>query len=237
MWRALLIALLFGCVGQYDSTKIGAEYVGTKYVLDPLGEEIAPDPDPLIRFDAFDCTTFVETVLADGDIQRLNKIRYADGKPNFFNRNHFIETDWLENNSDIVQNVSAQYAPTAVHRVTIDKKNWFKTVHNIDTDFSPQTTELEYIPYKYATDIKVDKPVVVLFLRDNPKIRDKIGTDLAVRHMGFLLPDGTLRHASSKHSAVVDVDFVKYVHRIMENKNNLGIMILEINIILLLEQS
>ena len=206
----------------------GAGYVGARYVADPLGEGRAPDTDPLIRFDAFDCTTFVETVLADGDVQKLNKIRYADGVPDFVRRNHFIETDWLSNNSDIVKNVSNQYAPTATHTVTIDKKNWFRVTHNTETDFVPRTVTLEYIPYKYTADIRVERPVVVLFLRDNPKIRDKIGTDLAVRHMGFLLPNGTLRHASRRAGAVVDVDFRKYVQRMMESPKNLGIMILEI---------
>ena len=74
---------------------IGAEYLGTKYVLNPLGEGKAPDTDPLFRTDAFDCSTFVETVLADGDLNKLNKIRYKDEKIDFLNRNHFVETDWL----------------------------------------------------------------------------------------------------------------------------------------------
>ena len=228
MWRLILLFLLFGCVGGNVDSDFGAGYVGAPYANDPLGEGRAPDNDPLIRFDAFDCTTFVETVLADGDVQKLNKIRYAGGVPDFVRRNHFIETDWLSNNSDIVQNVSNQYAPTAVQTVTIDKKNWFKLTHKMDTDFAPRTVRLEYIPYRYAADIRVERPVVVLFLRDNPKIRDKIGTDLAMRHMGFLLPDGTLRHASRRAGAVVDVDFRKYVQRMMESPKNLGIMILEI---------
>ena len=228
MWRLIFLVLLFGCIGGNLDSDFGAGYVGTRYVNDPLGEGRAPDNDPLIRFDAFDCTTFVETVLADGDVQKLNKIRYAGGVPDFVRRNHFIETDWITNNSDIVKNVSGRYAPTAVHTVTIDKKNWFKSKHNMDTDFAPRTVRLEYIPYRYAADIKVARPVVVLFLRDNPKIRDKIGTDLAVRHMGFLLPAGTLRHASRRAGAVVDMDFRKYVQRMMESPKNLGIMILEI---------
>lgn len=228
MWRAILLSFLFGCSWGVNAKDMGAEYVGVKYVADPLGEARAPDNDPLIRFDAFDCTTFVETVLADSDVEKLNKIRYADGKPDFVRRNHFMETDWLENNSDIVRNVSSSYAPTVTQRITIDKKNWFKVTHKMDVDFAPQTVELQYIPYKHATNIKVEQPVVVLFLRKNSKIRDKIGTDLVVRHMGILLPNGILRHASRKAGAVVDNDFSKYVHRMMENQNNLGIMILEI---------
>ena len=40
-------------------------FVGAPYVLSPLGEGDlgGTDPDPRLRFDAFDCTTFVETAL------------------------------------------------------------------------------------------------------------------------------------------------------------------------------
>ena len=189
MWRIVLLVFLVGCAHNDHINDIGAKYLGAKYVLDPLGEEIAPDNDPLIRFDAFDCTTFVETTLANGNLDKLNKIRYAHGEIGFINRNHFIETDWIENNSDIVQDVTARYETTKMHTVTIDKKNWFKVTHNMDTEFVPRTVKLEYIPYKYATNITVEKPVVILFLRNTPKMRDKIGTDLAVRHMGFLMPN------------------------------------------------
>ena len=228
MWRALLLVFLFGCASGNAPDLIGTEYLGAPYITDPLGVETAPDTDPLIRYDAFDCVTFVETSLANGDVNKLNKIRYADGEPNILNRNHFIETDWLENNSDLFENVSVQYAPVAVRHVKIDKKNWFKTVYNIDTDFAPRNIDLEYIPYSDAHNIKVSKPMVVLFIINSEKIRKNIGTDLAVRHMGFLLPDGRLRHASRRQGRVADVDFNKYINRMVENKINLGIMLLEI---------
>ena len=228
MWRILLFIFVIGCSYQNNQDFIGAEYVGIKYVRDPLGEGVAPDADPLIRFDAFDCTTFVETVLAGGNRERLNHIRYKNGKVDFINRNHFIETDWLNNNTNIVQNVSGEYAPVVTRRVTIDKKNWFKKNYNIDTDFTPQTVSLEYIPYKHAQNIHVSKPMIVLFVNAPGRAPAKIGTDLAVRHMGFLLPDGRLRHASWHKKRVVDVDFHKYVNQMMENQNKLGIMLLSI---------
>ena len=165
---------------------IGKQYLGVKYVNDPLGEEIAPDTDPLIRFDAFDCMTFVETALANGNKDRLTRIRYKNGEIGFLTRNHFVETDWIKNNADVVKNVSRKYSNnTAIRKVTVDKKRWFKRVHNINVDVPKQTAKLEYIPRDYIQDIKITKPVVVLFIIDNPKISDKIGTDLAVSHMGF----------------------------------------------------
>ena len=108
--RWVLIAFTLGaCVTHANDSTIGAQYLGARYLNDPLGEGIAPDPDPLIRTDAFDCTTFVETSLAAGDVGALTKIRYKNGDVDFVNRNHFIESDWIPNNSDLVKNVSAQY--------------------------------------------------------------------------------------------------------------------------------
>ncbi len=44
--------------------KNSSDFLGTPYLLSPLGEGKGIDPDPLYRFDKFDCLTFVETVLA-----------------------------------------------------------------------------------------------------------------------------------------------------------------------------
>ena len=224
-----LVALLFLAACSANIAKMpGDDFVGVKYSNSPLGEGFGVDSDPLIRFDTFDCTTFAETVLADSDVEKLTKIRYKDGKADFIKRNHFIETDWLKSNSNIVENVSHKFGKTEIHSVTIDKKSWFKTVHNIETDFKPETAKLEYIPYENIGDLELNKTHVVLFVADNPKIRDKIGTDIAVVHMGLLLPDGVLRHASSEHGKVVDVDFKDYVLQRQRNKTNVGIVILEI---------
>lgn len=228
MWRWFLLPfVLTGCGGNVADFP-GQSYLGARYENSPLGECVMPDDDPLIRFDAFDCATFVETVLADGNECRLAQIRYKDGEVGFLTRNHFIESDWLNNNSSFVQNVSARYAPTAVRRVVIDKANWFRVAHGLDVDAAPVVVDLEYIPYKYVADVKIDTPVIVLFITDNPKIHDTMGTDLAVVHMGLWLPNGVLRHASSERGAVVDVDMMDYVRQRMNNKQNLGIAVVEI---------
>lgn len=228
MWRWFLLPFILAGCGGGGASDPGQSYLGVRYEVSPLGEYALPDDDPLIRFDAFDCTTFVETVLADGCECCLTQIRYKDGKVGFLTRNHFIESDWLVNNSDVVRNASAQYAPTAVRRVLVDKENWFRVAHGLDVDVAPVVVDLEYIPYKYVADVKIDTPVIVLFITDNPKFRDTIGTDLAVVHMGFWLPNGILRHASSELGAVVDVDMADYVARLMKNKQNLGIVVVEI---------
>lgn len=226
-WLTILLALAGCCTNSYNND-IGREYLGVKYIADPLGEETAPDLDPLIRTDAFDCTTFVETVLADGNVDSLTKIRYKDGKIGFLNRNHFIETDWLQNNSELVENVSSIYGQTLIREVTIDKQNWLKKVHNIEASFNPQTVYLEYIPYKNVQRFSLSSPMIVLFITGKSEKSDKIGTDLAVVHMGILLPNGILRHASSQFGRVIDVDFYDYALQRAQNKNNIGIALVKI---------
>ena len=209
-------------------TTIGEQYLGTPYLRNPLGEGVAPDTDPLIRFDAFDCTTFVETALANGDVKKLNKIRYKNGEIDFLNRNHFVESEWIPNNADLVENVSAKYGKTSIRTVKINRSEWLKRVHNITVPAQTTTVNLEYIPYNNIYNLKPEKPLIVLFVHGKPRFADKIGTDLAVHHMGFLLPNGVLRHASISAKKVVDVNFDEYVAKRKKMPDNIGIVLLEI---------
>lgn len=225
---ALLMIIVAGCGLNAPRNDVGAQYLGAKYVLDPLGEENGHDTDPLICFDAFDCTTFVETVLADGDVARLKKIRYAGGIVSFENRNHFIETDWLPNNSDLVENISRDYGKTSMRHVVVDKAAWARVVHGVKIDALPVETDIEYIPYDALNDINNKQPLIVLFVVGQSEKYAKIATDISVVHMGFLLPGGkTLRHASTGRG-VVDDDFAQYVAKRQNMPNNIGIALVKI---------
>jgi hypothetical protein len=79
-------------------------FLDAPYRLSPLGEGpgASPDDDPRLRFDTFDCTTFVETGLALALSQdlvaardRLDLIRYDGGGADFLRRRHFPEAEWL----------------------------------------------------------------------------------------------------------------------------------------------
>ena len=183
---AFLLVVLTACSQNAESKYMGHEYVGVRYVNDPLGEEIYPDTDPLIRTDAFDCLTFVETVLANGDVNELNKIRYKNGEIGFANRNHFTELDWVTNNSSRVYEITEKFGTTSTRNVTIDKKSWFKKTHNIDTNIEPVNVSVKYIPYAELKQIKTDRELIELFVIDDPYMRDNIGADLSIEHLGFL---------------------------------------------------
>ncbi|HUS25104.1 MAG TPA: N-acetylmuramoyl-L-alanine amidase-like domain-containing protein [Candidatus Binatia bacterium] len=85
---------------------LSAALLGRRYRRDPLGEGAGAtvDPDPLLSFAAFDCVTYVETVLALArarDPQQaeanLLALRYAGGVPSFDGRTHLPSVDWLPN--------------------------------------------------------------------------------------------------------------------------------------------
>jgi N-acetylmuramoyl-L-alanine amidase-like len=128
-------------------------FLGVPYKLGALGEGPGGefDRDPMIRFDAFDCTTFVETVMAlalNSDLDRatrtLQKIRYKDGQIGYATRNHFIELDWVPNNvrtgylRDITSDVAGRDA-VKVHKA-ISKRRWYlrKSPASLEGGFSKE---------------------------------------------------------------------------------------------------
>ena len=126
-------------------------FLGVPYKLGPLGEgpDGEFDRDPMIRFDALDCTTFVETVMAlslhsdlDSATRTLQKIRYYDGQIGYATRNHFIELDWVPNNvragylRDITSGVAGRNA-LEIHK-TISKRRWYlrKSLASLEGGFT-----------------------------------------------------------------------------------------------------
>ncbi len=86
---------------------ISTTFLEKPYLKGALGEGAKSDYDnlPLYRIDAFDCETFVDTVLAltladnlKNFKQYINKVRYKKGHVSFINRNHFTCLDWNQNN-------------------------------------------------------------------------------------------------------------------------------------------
>lgn len=78
-----------------------AGFLGTPYVLSPLGEGSGFDPDPPLRFDEVDCLTFVEETIALALTPTpaqlpalLQRIRYS-AEPTYAGRNHLMEAEWL----------------------------------------------------------------------------------------------------------------------------------------------
>lgn len=114
-------------------------FLGKRYLNGALGEGFAAefDQNPLYRTDAFDCTTYVSTVLAlvEGiNLQQfknnIKKINYQNKQINYVNRNHFIELDWNSHNQqngyliDITNKIGKHVAENAT--IVIDKPAWYR---------------------------------------------------------------------------------------------------------------
>src|SRR5205807_1023124 len=86
--------------GAARAEAVSGFLLGRPYVLSPLGEGGGLDKDPRFRLDAFDCVTYVETVIALANAKSVEEaraliddIRY-DGPPDFDHRNHYVEAQW-----------------------------------------------------------------------------------------------------------------------------------------------
>lgn len=123
--------------------KMSGLFLGKPYLLGALGEGASGryDQYPLYRVDAFDCLTFVETVLAlsmaddlNSFKKMMNKIRYQDGHISFLMRNHFTDLDWNQHNhdngliKDVTLNIHNQHQePIAlVAKAVINKPAWYQ---------------------------------------------------------------------------------------------------------------
>jgi hypothetical protein len=107
--------------------------LGARYLLDPLGEGEVTDGDPLVRYDSFDCLTFVEEVLAitlsassdHAAAVRLG-LRYGDARPKYAARHHFMELQWVPEalRWGYLRDTTAEYGTTFPMEKTVDAAAW-----------------------------------------------------------------------------------------------------------------
>jgi hypothetical protein len=118
--------------------KATAFFVGSASGLDPLGDGVGLDPKVTYSLAKFDCTTYVETVLAishsksmDEIPKQLTRIRYQNGQVDFFKRNHFMVSDWIPANtqqgfvSEITAKLSDDKAAYLTDKRLLNKTFWF----------------------------------------------------------------------------------------------------------------
>ncbi len=117
-------------------------FLGKRYSRYTLGEgrKGRYDQKPLYRFDRFDCTTYIETVMAlsyaanpKDFIRYIKEIRYKNAKISFLTRNHFPSVDWIPNNikAHFIKDITEELAgsiPVEKREIVIDKKKWLKTM-------------------------------------------------------------------------------------------------------------
>jgi hypothetical protein len=170
----------------------------------------------VINLEAVDCFTFLDYIEAmrvsdsfAGFRENLRKVRYQAGRIAYENRNHFF-TDWLEFNSDRVEDVTEKISYGNSQKVV-------KRLNRTDdgTYFLPGIPVIER-EFAYIHSDALDDDVF-----DNLSTGDYVGMyskteGLDVSHAGIIIREHDrfkLRHASSlqKHRRVMDADLRKYL--------------------------
>lgn len=116
---------------------ISESLLGKPFADGPLGEgkDGEFDSDPLWDSQKFDCTTYVETVLARAistsseEIKsNLNRIRYRGGVVSYETRNHFPDADWIPNNTWLLEDITERITAPAERDesvTVISKAGWY----------------------------------------------------------------------------------------------------------------
>jgi hypothetical protein len=170
---------------------ISNHFKGAPYRLGALGEgsKARYDQFPRYRVDAFDCDTYVNTVLALALANSVDMFkqcnafnRYKNGEVSYINRNHFTSIDWNKNNQqrgvllDITLSIhnSKHQSVAQFAKAIIDKPNWYahktlKVIRLFNTTSSINQNRLAELKSKgHSLGITLSKipyiPLATLFL-------------------------------------------------------------------------
>ena len=184
--------------------------MGRPYVADPMGEGEGYDPDPIARYDAFDCLTFTEEVLAlslAGDPAHAGPIRaalrYDDGEIDYVHRRHFMELQWIPSvlRDGWVRDTTADYGEVIHMEKSVDAATWAGwgprvRFHHTDDQLPVGTMALDVLPLDQAIEAadRIRPGSIILTVRE-----DRAGVPIWTTHVGFVVhtDDGLrLRHAT-----------------------------------------
>ncbi len=196
--------------------EVAKRSLGTPYFNGPLGEGPGAkyDSDPLIDLTRVDCVTFVEQTIAlaasssyKQAFDLLQKIRYKNGVIDFAARNHFMEADWVVNNTFCRSVTEHLGVPTAKASRTLGRKKFFELnkAPELEAKAVDQPMDLVYVPCSEAAAASkaLPSPAIVLLV-------GKVDW-LFVLHCGLFIRDesgkGLFYNASSTEKKVVAAPF------------------------------
>jgi hypothetical protein len=222
---------------------VSAPMIGRPYALDPLGEGEGPDPDPLARYDVFDCLTFVEEVLAlaySGDPVHSaavrNRIRYGDGPADYLHRRHLMELQWIPGNvaDGFLVETTSRYGATTRLEKDVTVETWAKWRRRklfqlADEQLPVGHMALDVLPLDAALAAVDALPEGALVLT----VRGEMGIPMWTTHIGFVVrKDGVtkMRNASRRSAMrVLDENLVWYLEHLKsyDRRPVAGIAVLE----------
>jgi Protein of unknown function (DUF1460) len=220
---------------KYAKLHIGKPYIF--YSLDKNKEE-----ELVVNYDAFDCTTFVESVIAqainvDSVHQEIRKMRYRNGFINgYASRIHYF-TEWILENErrDFIRNVTdslscAKPYDVNVYYMSHNKKKYpLITNDSILGEIKKMESHVSETKLKYIPESQLNRCDSMIHNGDIIAITtNKKGLDLS--HLGFAYwKEGKLHmiHASSDYRKVVITQNTLQQY-LLRNKAQTGIVVLRL---------
>ena len=192
-------------------------WLGSSYTTGPLGEAGGVDPDPMMRFDTFDCLTFVEEVLTLAlapDPVATQEIRLAlrystPGTPTYENRRHFMLAQWIPQlvEEGWMSDITPQFPGAIRIQREVLETTWSGWPKRSEFDLPDELLPIGiqqfwYLPIEDALAAvnSIPEGTVVFTLRKPlPHI------PIAVTHVSITIPGRipTLRHASKMGSGLL----------------------------------
>jgi hypothetical protein len=253
----IIIALLLGCsfafagpreeatdiLGRFNAETdlvkrldlISKIFIGLPYgKTGPLGEgpEGKYDQDPLYRFDTFDCTTYVETIMALAlarDIhefeESLNHIRYENGEIDYLKRNHFTDLQWIPFNikngfmSEINQYV-VNPAAIKMAEALVNLPGWIKSLKTSnlvvpmasEAEKNKLLQELHAEAFNYKAEMARVPYITISSIVSDPKILNQIPSGTIVN---FVRPNWDLTDVAGTHQNISHQGFLFKMGKIL----------------------
>jgi len=200
-------------------------WLGAPYNVGPLGELEGVDPDPIIRYDTFDCLTFIEEAFALAlapdavSAQQVRMgMRYHQGAPiTYENRRHFMLAEWIPGvvEDGWFSDVTRRYDGAVRVEKDVTAATWAgwwgRSALPLDDERLPVGSQtFWYLPLDDAlAQIDAIPPGTVVFFMRQPAAHIPI----AITHVGVTVPGEvvTLRHASKLRDSLSDEPLAGYI--------------------------
>jgi hypothetical protein len=229
--------------GETSVTKrldvISKIFVGLPYGKGgPLGEGPSGkyDQDPLYRFDTFDCTTYLETIMALAMAREvsefeitLDKIRYEDGEIDYLKRNHFTDLQWIPFNvqNGYMSEINHQIVDPKeilIAEAVINFPGWLRSIktEQIVVPMASQVEkeslveELHAEAVNYKTQVARVPYIAISTILARPSILNKIPTGTVVN---FVRPNWDLTEAAGTHQNISHQAFLFRIGKVLYQRH------------------
>jgi hypothetical protein len=209
--------------------------LGSEYLIDAAGEAKEPDLDPIVRYDAFDCLTFVEEAMAlaiGNSLEEADQIRqslrYQGAEISYDERNHFMLSQWIPNavNKGYLVDITHTIGDTHLVSKAIKSNTWSHWRGRHKYPFSLDQYPIGIynlgvlsLDTAISNIDKIPEGSLIIVIRQN-----KDYNPLLITHVGFVVrysdTDIRIRHATKMAGGTVKdnyliwyLDYIRYYDR------------------------